>query len=202
VENKDVILNKIKGQRMPFILFKINSILHPYRIKAKFEDLQGEFFGVTGNGKTGTDINNTITVYVNSGLLHVKSDELFYRFLDGFLQVLGHELVHRLQYHEKVSKEIQERIILKQQESTEDYLFSKQELMAFAWNIIEEFRYLKYSTEQIQEIMKISGNPGAIMKVRMPLIYKLYLTAFVKNNETKAKNQLHKYMYAYLQISV
>ena len=71
--------------------------------------------------------------------------------------------------------------------------------MAFAWNIIEEFRFLRYSKEKIQDVMRMSSNHGAIMRVRMPVAYKIYLASFVKNNETEAKNQLHKYMYEYLQ---
>lgn len=176
----------------------LSTYLRKYKIIIRVDEEIGDYFGFSKEAETLPDKYNTIRMYINSkALLIAKEDteHLFDRFLMGFSNILGHEIIHRLQFHNKVNVDLQKYLMSSKTDA--EYWYKKQEMMAYAWTIIEEFRFMKLSDEQILNIIKnVEIKKSHILTLHVPQLYKYYLILFI--DDTEARNRLHKYIYEYL----
>lgn len=197
LKNKNTIfkLNSIKINRF---LISLSLILKKYAIKFKIDNNneKSNYYGIS-NAETLSDRKNTIIIYCNDQVSDInKNDKYFSLFLIGLLDILGHEIIHRLQVINIKDKEILKKLSSKDRYSQEKYLSDKTEMIPIAWQIIEQFRFLKYSDNKILEIMQKHQHKD-LLHIKIPEVYRAYINIFY--NDKKVLNRLHKYMYEYLQ---
>lgn len=195
LKNKKLIL-KQSNNKINKLLILLSLILKKFKIKFYYKNEISKYFGIY-EAETLLDKKNTIIIWCNLSILEIiKNEKIFDRFLYSLLEILGHEIVHRMQLKDIKDKKILNILSTKDINNRIQYFSNKQEIMAFAWQIIEQFRFIGYSDDKIKEIMKTYKNPKLIHK-KLPEIYKLYIYLF--NNDNSVLNKLHKYMYEYLQ---
>lgn len=172
-----------------FELQKFNKLFAPFKIQFETSLFDPTKRRLSNSIKSGSmDVKNYI-IYIE---LFEESLNFINRsygtFMNDFLVVLKHEIIHRLQFLNIKQEKERLKIAHKQSKSDKAYLSSKHEIMAWAWNIIEILRML-YTNEEIANQLR-SGNIDSVM-------YNDYLTLFDKNS--KQIRMLNKYMYKYLQ---
>jgi len=198
IENKDRIQKATLKKDIEHIFILLSSILRKYKIKFRYKDDIGDYLGLSGESGTLPDMYNTIQININDGIFLIEGNKEFDIFIYGLEQTLGHEIIHRMQMLDKVSIDIQKELGKKANSSEKNYRFSRQELMAYAWSIIEDFRFMGYSNSKILEIIKKIDNVGYRDNIKIPITYNYYLGFFGQYNNNELRNQLHKYIYEYL----
>lgn len=196
-KNKNKIINSNLDSVIDFCN-KFNFILKKFKIKLN-QDLSNKksrYLGLTEDAEMLFDRKNTIIVYCNNDILSIKDKKNYYIFITGFLDIVGHEIVHRLQINRIKEKEILNILSTKEIENQKEFLSNKQEMMAYAWQIIQEFRALNYNDNEILKVIKADWK--YTMSALLPRIYFIYLNVFQFNKENKVLKRLHKYMYEYL----
>lgn len=133
-----------------------------------------------------TDKNGSIRIFVNDLLYDIFTNN-YQKFRDVFESILKHELIHREQ-----SKRINwSKYDFKNQENVKDYYSNKQEIMAYAKNIVDQL-YRIYKTNNW--VLDFLRHPKAGVSSR----FDTYIKLFKKDsNEIK---RLYKYMYEYVII--
>jgi len=83
------------------------------------------------------------------------------KFIEVFQELLGHELIHRGQFLNKQDEEIRKEVFkakkvydMTKENDVRSYLSSKQEIMSYAWMIIEELRFNGLSNNQILTMIR------------------------------------------------
>ena len=119
---------------------------------------------------------------------NIFKDDLIYKFLGEFKQLIGHELIHRQQQINRNFKRSSKNII-----SDVDYYSDKMEIMSYAWQYIETLRFYGYTNN---DILKYIKNKNPEYSLEDFDIRNHYYTIFGDSNEFKLFN---KYCYDYLK---
>lgn len=146
-------------------------------------------------GATLPDKNATIGIFLNKNILNIKNKDFYNSFLEWILFILKHELVHRGQNLAIKDKQLRSEVMIKNYKDKIDYLSDPQEIMARAWEIVELFKLLDYTNEEILILIKTDNKE----KYRNDTL-KVYKDLFKKDN--MVLKRLYKYMYEYLQSGV
>lgn len=138
----------------------------------------------------GTDDDKYNTIYI---FLIPKSNLSFYEYEDKYINflisIIHHELIHRNQAIRMKDQEIISYIFGQETEDIKEYLQKKDEIMSFAFMIIEDSRAHGWSDDKILKYLKSYVNPSRI--------FNSYLDIFDKDSDVI--KTLVKYMYQYLQ---
>jgi hypothetical protein len=169
----------------------LNKVLEFDKILFKYSPVNNERFITTG----GINIKSQlIFIFYFSNLLTIaNSEENFNNFILQFKEILGHELIHREQSLRIENEEIRNKMLTKSKADNKKYLGSKQEIMAYAWQIIYSFKLTGKSSSTIANILKADN----IVKFKFNGMLKEYHKNF-EINEDPLK-LLYKYMYMYLE---
>lgn len=120
------------------------------------------------------------------------NDEDFSFFKDDFSELVGHELTHRLQFVKDKVKIVKDYNI-ETKEGLIEYLSDKKEIMVHAWQIVQAFKLLGASNENILSFLKIKNNHIAKFN---------YVLAVYQNNfdiTSPVLKKLYKYIYLYAE---
>lgn len=175
------------------ILNFLNKIFNSFNIK--FEVLKEEGISKSGilKAKTLNDSFKTIIIYcTNDFNVNFRTKLNFLKFIEKFLIILSHELVHRGQF-----LLMQKHIHLKGNQflDSEDlkYYSNKYELMAFANMIIEELRFSKKTNNDI-----LQGIKNNLFTSHDSEFLNFYTINFTKKGD-KILNQLYNYIFQYIK---
>lgn len=154
-------------------------------------------FGIN-KGATIPDKYATIGIFLNNNFLKMYGDEKFYKkFLLGFTEVLKHELIHRGQDLKVKDIKLRDKVMSQSDDwKIEKYLSNKQEVMAFAWQIVERFRIEGYSNIEIKNLLKSDSKPKLSSSNILANYHYLFKKDIKKNKDVL--KLLYKYMYMYL----
>jgi len=110
-----------------------------------------------GLTKGGYNIDtNEIILKCDSGLNFILKD-VYDIFETDFYEMVGHELIHRLQYLNSTKNTFKKYNTLDEKQIL-FYLSDKKEIMSYAWQTIEIFKMLRLNKKVILQIIK---NPEA-----------------------------------------
>ena len=184
--------------------FKICSLLNKQFAKYNFEFIERNEEGydlISGLDEAVTLPNNfKIIFYCNMILKDLFiHEEIQKQFLIDFDKLLGHELIHRGQFLDTQDSHLRAEIFKVRPENTYKnkhdynlaYFSRKEEIMAYAWMIIEELRFNGYTVDKILKVIKsdtIVKNTASMLDV-----YKSIFTI-----EDAQLKRLYKYMYEYI----
>lgn len=121
------------------------------------------------------------------GVIISKQDYTDYIIKD-LMEILGHEIVHRMQYSKKDMDKFEYRLANTQKQ----YLADRDEMMSYAWQIVEWYKVSGLSSDDIKIIIKDEYN---INRKNTPLY--VYYQTF--KDDKQYLNQLYKYIYMYLE---
>lgn len=150
------------------------------------------------NGMTSGSNSLQILIYCSPSIEKLFIDRNFQKlFLKAFKELIGHELIHRSQYIAVKNYHNQNnitRFLTSPKYKTEiGYYADKSELMSYAWQIIEELRFLgAYDFDILDYIRDIKKHPEYKC-----LVYEEIYLKYYKN--TQIINRLIKYIYEYLK---
>lgn len=134
---------------------------------------------------------------VNTSDIHLIYDEDSYDiFLDFFKEMLGHELIHRLQYLKDKAKIVKSYKDISKEEDLIKYLSDKKEIMSHAWQTIQAFKMCGLSNKDIFNYINGSIKLSSHILLNN-IIYRMYKKYFTK--DSKVFKQYYKYMYEYLR---
>lgn len=155
-----------------------------------------------GFNKAGTDSDkfNTIYIFVNDNIKKcIVSDEYYSRMIEQLLLLIKHELIHRAQkLHISNEKEKRKIYDISQDADIKKYYGQKYEIMARAWQIIEELKLFGgMNSEEIKTYMKRKTNGSEMHLENKSLSYYIYNSNFETSSNTI--KLLYKYMYLYLE---
>ena len=170
----DTFINILNGQfQNKKILFKYN-----YRLP---EDIFTSLN--TFNKKT-----SEIIVYIGPKI-HLLNGSNFQELINDLLHLIGHELIHREQFlRMDYIKNIESYAFTDKKK----YLSNKQEIMAYAWQIINSFRLHGALDSDIQKILKTNSNIKFQLGGKVLADYHDLFT--IDDKELKL---LYRYMYLY-----
>lgn len=163
----------------------------------KIKFLYEPFYFDLGFGEYGINIglsnkrNGDIFVKVNLKFAESFSDN-FNHFLKSLLHIIGHELVHRGQTL-FATQEYLLKLKSKANEDESDYFSDKQEIMSYAWQIIEELRFVIPAKDN-KELKEHFKNFNFIRS--KSIIFDKYMSLFSENDYVIKR--LVKYIYQYL----
>ena len=184
---KDIFSKKNKDQKL---CSQLSQILAKYKISFKYDALAKNTIFITGGIYVQT--NDTIYLTCSSRINSINETEKhFYDFLDSFKPGIGHELLHRMQliqrkHHILFGGTIDKNDLIKQ-------LSSNQEIMAYAWQAVEELRNRFGNDKEILEHIKKYD----LMFFRHSTVLSTYYSLFEKDDPILKK--FYKYMYLYLE---
>jgi hypothetical protein len=142
--------------------------------------------------ETLMDKCSTIILFCNLNILDFnKSDTIFEEFSRIFIKAISHELIHRIQVIEISDLKIKRALANNKKEDFE-YYSTKQELMAYAWEILEELRFSGLTDNEIEKKFKTLN-----FTVMHSNILNKYLKLY--DNHPKVLQQLYKYIYMYIE---
>lgn len=160
-DNKDKLIAKNLGSLD--IINVLNSIFLKYSIKFHLDSGKSVFDDMSEVAliRGGIDDEGVVHVDCHDYLYEIFEDDyLFDSFISVLSRVIIHERTHLHQLNQlRKGRELSDYydILAKLKTNVNNrfkYLSSKQEIMAFAVEAVEEFRSLKYSDEQILKKMK------------------------------------------------
>lgn len=139
-----------------------------------------------------------IIIYCSPSIENLFVDITFQKlFLSSFKQLIGHELIHRSQFISVQNYHNQNNIVRfinsPKYQTEVGYYADKSEIMSYAWQIIEELRFLGAYDKDILEYIKDTGKHPEYHC----MIYEEIYLKYYRN--TKVINQLIKYIYEYLK---
>jgi hypothetical protein len=193
-------IQKLKFSSINALCFWLSRNFKSYYIKFRATDeiLNSntiyDLFGIV-SASTLTNKKNRIQIKCNVNLLKIQSINLsqFNKFVEIISEVIGHELVHRYQMVQVEGRKLRNFIFGCTPKETILYLSSKQEIMARAWQIIEEFRFSGLKDKNILSIMQ--SNKNTRMVAYSPTLMD-YLQFF--NTKDNVFKILYKYIYMYI----
>lgn len=183
---KELFVNKNKEEKL---CYQLDKILQKYKISFSYDsDNRNDVFFSKGFHE---QTNNFIYMICSTRIdLINENDKYFYDFLKEFNALIGHELVHRMQFIQRRHKII---LNTSDQENIKEQLRGNQEIMAYAWQAIEELRYRFGKDKEILEHIKKYD----LMFFRHSAILSAYYSLFEKDDPILKK--FYKYMYLYLE---
>lgn len=137
-----------------------------------------------------TDAKNISSVWCNTNI--VEAYQNYNEFKAQFEKFLKHEIIHREQQRRINNEKVIDKIIKLSRQSQIKYYGSKQEIMAYAWQIIFDFRIAGKPDEIIKQL--ISKDSFVANRFSKPL--EAYKTLFEKDSDVL--KLLYKYIYMYL----
>ena len=183
---KEIFVNKNKEEKL---CYQLDKILQKYKISFSYDNNNRKDVFIPKGFHEQT--NNFIYMICSSRIdLINENDKYFYDFLDEFKVLIGHELVHRMQFIQRNHK-----IVLNSsdQENIKEQLSGNQEIMAYAWQAVEELRYRFGNDKEILEHIKKYD----LMFFRHSAILSAYYSLFEKDDSILKK--FYKDMYLYLE---
>lgn len=148
--------------------------------------------GILGSGCL-TNRKGTIKIYVHEDFLRLQYDEKFFKFfVRNVLRVIGHELIHRQEGLRIQNQKIRDYALDHSKLETKEYLANKQEMMARAWQIIEELRYKGY----VDNAIRADINSKVVLAKSTSLSE--YYDYFDYKTDKEIFKRLYKYIYMYL----
>jgi len=177
--------------------------LNSYFLNEKIEFKKSPLVEPFGNGllkggyqpKTGTIYlfydNNIIDSFKLQNNKNLNTD--FKWFLETFEELLGHEVVHRLQF----LKDNIKKIGVMSDKNEKEYLAQPKEVMAYAWQIVQTFKMYKYDNEFIRFILKDREDTESLKNINYIPMFKKYYNYFPKNSNVI--KLLYKYIYLYTE---
>lgn len=154
-----------------------------YFLSMKFiqrEKTKGKGFLIKGKTIQNGDMNE-IHIYFDFDSESLKvNKQVFHGFINSVQQVIYHELVHRFQLLRTNIEKFKTKNI--------SNITDKYELMAYAFNIVQEFRFNMYYDDEIKKM--ISSKNSEVSYI---------LNEFRKLQDSSLLNQLYKYIYLYLE---
>lgn len=155
--------------------------------------------GFNGAGAL-SDKYNTIFFTLNSNFKKsTLSDSNFAKMKEGFIKLLNHEIVHRVQKqhinNEKQKVSIYDNAIT---DSDLKYYSGKYEIMAYAYTIVQDWKLLgNLSDEEILKYLR-SRDAQELMKMyRYSYTFQRYTSLFDKNSDVR--KLLYKYIVEYIE---
>lgn len=144
--------------------------------------------------------NNEIYLFYCDKILNafkiqnIKYDhEYFELFIENFIMFLGHEVIHRMQSIKDKTKSIG----IMSKENKRKYLAKPIEIMAHAWEIVQEFKFYKRTDDDIKLILKSKRDKENLKWIFFsPRLGEYYSTFKVTSKTMKL---LYKYIYLYLE---
>jgi len=128
-------------------------------------------------------------MFCNPNITNIQKDKESYKsFCYEFMDLIGHEMIHRIQY---INSKEQWIVKLQNTKNPKKYLFDPHEIMAYAWQIIQYFKLQNYTNKQIKEILSSTNNEKLNCRT-----LKAYHYFFDKDSDVIKR--LYKYMYQYL----
>jgi hypothetical protein len=119
--------------------------------------------------------------------------EYFEIFLENFIMFLGHEIIHRMQ----LIKDKTKTIGAMSHENKRKYLAKPIEIMAHAWEIVQEFKFNNRTNSDIQLILKSKRDEENLKWIFFSKRLEEYYKTFpVASNTMKL---LYKYIYLYTE---
>lgn len=173
-------------------IFKKYNIL--FVLDTTVSKVQGDEYklGFTESGYNGGN-KNDINIFCNENIIKAQINKKFYDLFSKYLlKLLGHELIHRIQALNVEDIKLK-RMIYQQINPNVDlagYLSNKYEIMARAWQIVEEFRFYGYDDQKIKNVLYDRYEPS----ISISLFY--YRNLFKTNTDTM--KLLYKYIYLYV----
>lgn len=186
--NRSIILfSKSNDKSIDALLNTFNNIFESLRIYfIKSENNLNKKYGID-KAETEGDKFNSIYVHINSffpELLQNEEKEIK-KYL---LNIIKHEILHRLQAIRMKSEEIINEVFNRDANNAEEYYSDPQEIMAYAWMILEFSRMKPQDDLKTLEQLK----SGKLKEDH----YLLYRNMFGK--DSKEFHLLNKYIYEYL----
>jgi hypothetical protein len=166
----------------------LSNLLKNYKILFVYENTDDEnnFFS---KGKYN-HISDIISIPCLSKINYiVKDDNFFTLFLKTFQPLIGHELVHRMEYIQRALENLSNK---RDNDKIKKYLSDHDEIMSYAWQSVEELRY-RFGEDQ--EILKLVKSDSPI-KYRVSYALTIYKVNF--SLDDKVTKLLYKYIYLYL----
>jgi len=158
---------------------KINFIFRPSTINSKKDAIDKASYNVDTE-----DIN----IYCNFNLEKIQYGiEDFENFKSDFEELVGHELIHRLQFVNNKDKVAQ--TISLETNGLIKYLSNVQEIMTHAWQTSQAIKLLGFDKESLSKFLSIDK-----------LVRKIYTLSLYKNNFDKNSpvlKRFYKYLYMY-----
>ena len=189
-----------KNKGLKDTCIKLSALLRKYHIKFIPESTiePNDILSIFGFNRGGCllDKHLTIVIYCNENLLKLFNvSKAYSTFERAFFNVLKHELIHRGQYIKISNKRIREKLnYSKNPNKIDRYLNDKQEIMAYAWQIIEYYRLMGLSKEKILTVLKRPRNTFEFENN--------ILSSYIRANDDKVVTDdslklLYKYAYLY-----
>lgn len=197
-------IKKLKFSSLRPLCFWLSRKFKKYSIRFKEEekiDYSTDPYVLLGIIKAGTKTNKkgVITIRCSEQLLQIQSsDKYFKSFLPAIIKIIGHELIHRKQMVQVEGIKLRNYIFDHENiKEIQKYLSNKQEVMARAWQIIEEFRYKGLNDNQILKILQTNKDTRIVAYSPTLMIYLDFFN--IKDNVFKV---LYKYIYLYLNSEI
>jgi len=180
-KNKQALIHSKTAERLVDLLNDILVQDNIYFIYNKFNDdliYKGGFYKKTGEIEIhlGQAINNIL-----------EKEENFNSFLLKAKEVIGHELIHRLQF----IKDNEKKMDAEKYDTIKEYLSSPYEIMSFAWQIVEWHRNDGMDDDEIKKMLQKKD----LGKYKNGVLDKFHDVFSIAD---KPLRLLYKYMYMYL----
>jgi hypothetical protein len=196
----DDIRNEILKARNLFSIKRIlNKTFKEYRIKFKIsfkDEIQKHEdyrYGIIV-AETLLDKYSTIIIYCNRYILDIsKNDKIFEEFKKRCIKYIQHELIHRLQLIDINDLKIKKNLNIKDQDKIK-YFSNDKELMAFAWQVVEELRFSGLSDNDIKRKLTKLDFTANHSKT-----FTIYIRLFKNTENENILKILYKYIYMYLE---
>ena len=186
-------LASVDKQHLSFFL---NSLFY-IKYKIHFNNDTDSSRGVPISKAAHNYRTNIIEVNITDILLNNLQDEkILNHFVEQFEIIVGHEILHRLQYGKNKIKNFMNKYNVEDVNDLNQvrrYLSDKEEIMAYAWQIVEFFKIHDYKREKIKNLLK--NNELENEKYQYEPLY--YYHKVFKINDAPLR-LLYKYMYMYL----
>lgn len=186
------------------LLKKLNKLFKHFKISFEFDPVPkgGDSIVSLGFNGAGTlsDKYNSIFIVLNKNFFKSSSSEdNFNKMCKGFINLLNHEIIHRQQKtfvaNEKLKRDIYDN---SPNDSDKVYYYSKYEIMAHAYTIIQDWKLLgnmtdtdiinSLRTKRFQDISKLWDYSNA---------FRNYTVLF--DMDSDVIKLLYKYIYMYLK---
>lgn len=180
------------------IIFLLNSLLYnKYKIHFIYDENSNRNLPISIAAYNYK--NNDIEVGITDTLLNnTKDNGILKQLFEQIELIIGHEIIHRLQFGQNKIKKLMNKYNVENIDDLNQvrkYLSDKDEIMAYAWQIVEFFKVHDYSKEKIKTLLQSNHLDNEKYQYE-PLYY--YHKVFTIN-DTPLK-LLYKYMYSYLDI--
>jgi hypothetical protein len=173
-------LNKHLNKSINELIPNIENLLKNYKIKFKY----------INSNDYDPNTNIIYSILTNKVFL---VDKNFDSFINQFISLIGHELIHRYEAIKINNNEITNRLLKRPYNERKKYFGSKYETMAYAWQIVNNFRTLGKKDKNIKILLQAQNDIKFKFGGGILVLYHKLFT--INDEELKL---LYKYMYMYL----